>query len=1341
MPPNKKGGKTRRAAATRQSPGAVSRVDGGGELQCDAILSSTSDNRVDANDEWFSLNPNTSVNDAIISVGDVVQIKGLISAPQFNGKMGCVVSDVDPTTNRCGVKLHSNKIMGIQVQNLIILTKSKSDNEDDEDDTMIRLDRGYLCIEEKGKIVGQHVMSAILWCSDDSRKMFALQKDNYDSLVYFLENCNNEGWHPSMVKTTRSIINKWLSQSERPSGFIRFLNGIKTECYGANLEFVSLRDAMMYLEEWTVDWDMQLTSKEIDLVKDPTWRASLLRYTQNDGQGLRYNDAGNEAKRDPQDRAMYQHPYADGDDSQARLEGHAGEYLSGSPHINTPAEKLSASDSSVFSVGDTVRLNGLISASQYNGMKGIIVSELDATTNRCGVRVTGTNAKVMAIQVTNLTLERKAKKSTIGDTNVDRVGGSPKPQHLAVACQFCDEDERLTLVEQNNDILQNYEDGIASHYNKTELQYYEDGIASHYNKMERRLLNSIIKKWREQATMGFIRFLNGNMTDCRVANLQFVSLRDALLHFEEWTVDLCINLTEQEIDAVVNSGVRQLLVHHQQCMTNCEVLHDEIEDGMDANNDQRGQSSPLPVLAAERVVISARAVPTTHNTTYQVKRIMNDIRKCKLVAVDVILSTIRKSYKRDYDSFQKDLVDNGLISVVLGFLRLCEHTDFNDVVEKVKGNIQTPADWMEILACFGNHDQCRLEIANGIQAVVRCLCDDTKRLFFNSNKHWHEAMPHFLRLVSNLLSYMNDEDESPAMVCNILLQNEGFLESVVQKALWTSYRPDLVKEYESHSLLRIQIVETSAHMAISDLIRIGNEEYGQEYLNDSDEEENLFTVVESISQDGLNLLKTIAKIPVVSRVYDPECNVNYVVGLIRLLKNVKSNAGDRWKHFDILSLFTNNAHHVDNGIIAEVIELGSKFIANIDEASDTNIEEASDFLRICYSMMMRRADEKVFPIDKRIAVAIKSSLLEMCFGFITRFECAHGVYGRDELMDGLVCIAEVIQQVALHQNTSKAIRDRRCQTVEALNSLLTKIQSKQSTQFVDILSSVMELNEGSCSRCNKLIEWHTALFCEGCRRVAYCGVKCQKKDWKYGTHSSDCSFLARSSDVILLTNFDVKSSRNISELTGLRNNIVTSQKKLFLRHEVSISSQLLTLPDRSDYIALFDTSNQQRPISFRHYYDQFTCVKQRKWFEDFRSPDKVICLFISDVFNGEINEEGNANRIVLYAAFSIPNRIQSSFTLYATATMKNVKSRNPEFNSSEIFATLKNMFQALPSEELLHWEEKAALVRANPSVSPHICDVAFKKSTAKKGSARKKFVKEMRPKIISEKPDLTPLEK
>jgi len=167
-----------------------------------------------------------------------------------------------------------------------------------------------------------------------------------------------------------------------------------------------------------------------------------------------------------------------------------------------PASAATAS----LSVGDIVTIKGLVNAPKYNGTRGVIVSELDVTTNRCGVRVTGGNnvsKVVMAIQATNLTLERRAKKSTILDANFDRR------RHIAIACKFCDEEERLALVEQNNDILQNYEDGIASWRTR--------------NETVRGLLNSIIKKWREQATTGFIRFLNLNMTDCRAANLQFVS--------------------------------------------------------------------------------------------------------------------------------------------------------------------------------------------------------------------------------------------------------------------------------------------------------------------------------------------------------------------------------------------------------------------------------------------------------------------------------------------------------------------------------------------------------------------------------------------------------------------------------------------------------------------------------------------------------------------------------------------------------------------------------------------------------------------------------------------------
>lgn len=54
----------------------------------------------------------------------------------------------------------------------------------------------------------------------------------------------------------------------------------------------------------------------------------------------------------------------------------AGEYLiqNDSPHVNTNANET------VFSIGDTVRIKGLVSAPQFNDMRGIVVSELDRTT-------------------------------------------------------------------------------------------------------------------------------------------------------------------------------------------------------------------------------------------------------------------------------------------------------------------------------------------------------------------------------------------------------------------------------------------------------------------------------------------------------------------------------------------------------------------------------------------------------------------------------------------------------------------------------------------------------------------------------------------------------------------------------------------------------------------------------------------------------------------------------------------------------------------------------------------------------------------------------------------------
>jgi hypothetical protein len=74
---------------------------------------------------------------------------------------------------------------------------------------------------------------------------------------------------------------------------------------------------------------------------------------------------------------------------------------------------------------------------------------------------------------------------------------------------------------------------------------------------------------------------------------------------------------------------------------------------------------------------------------------------------------------------------------------------------------------------------------------------------------------------------------------------------------------------------------------------------------------------------------------------------------------------------------------------------------------------------------------------------------------------------------------------------------------------------------------------------------------------------------------------------------------------------------------------------------VFDLSNKQKPIIVEHYQVVYACPKQRKWFEDVRLPGKLICVFMSQVFNDELNEDGDVNIIHIFAIFPIPKRFQS----------------------------------------------------------------------------------------------------
>ena len=70
---------------------------------------------------------------------------------------------------------------------------------------------------------------------------------------------------------TASILGKWRAQRT----FIRFMDGNKRNTAANNLVFVSLPDCLANIDAWVADWDMELTAPEVDLVRDPQWRAGL----------------------------------------------------------------------------------------------------------------------------------------------------------------------------------------------------------------------------------------------------------------------------------------------------------------------------------------------------------------------------------------------------------------------------------------------------------------------------------------------------------------------------------------------------------------------------------------------------------------------------------------------------------------------------------------------------------------------------------------------------------------------------------------------------------------------------------------------------------------------------------------------------------------------------------------------------------------------------------------------------------------------------------------------------------------------------------------------------------
>ena len=84
---------------------------------------------------------------------------------------------------------------------------------------------------------------------------------------------------------------------------------------------------------------------------------------------------------------------------------------------------------------------------------------------------------------------------------------------------------------------------------------------------------------------------------------------------------------------------------------------------------------------------------------------------------------------------------NAVLPSVLGFLQKCEHETFGKVIVGIGGDLSSPSTWIRLLLRTSmSKPSCCMQIAENIGPVVRCMCKDSKRLFFKSNKHWRESI-------------------------------------------------------------------------------------------------------------------------------------------------------------------------------------------------------------------------------------------------------------------------------------------------------------------------------------------------------------------------------------------------------------------------------------------------------------------------------------------------------------------------------------------------------------------------------------------------------------------------
>jgi len=529
---------------------------------------------------------------------------------------------------------------------------------------------------------------------------------------------------------------------------------------------------------------------------------------------------------------------------------------------------------------------------------------------------------------------------------------------------------------------------------------------------------------------------------------------------------------------------------------------------------------------------------------------------------------------------------SALVSIALKFLRRCESDTFAEVMLDVGGgDLICPSIWLKILFRAieleprEEHASGRRQIVQSIGPLIRCMCNDTARLFFKSNMHWRDTIRSFVGFIHNMIHILVNSDGSKGLdILEILLNYEGLLTTITQWSFWKEdHRPDI-----SNELVDIEGNKEIPHWGRKATWKV------------------ITAACKLDAEDKRKRLDNIANTPILNKSYESTCQVSFVIGLVRIMKTDRM-VGD----FTALRTLLKESNCVSKDLITELFDLGLNFTPNLDDAKDI----ASTFS----ALMLRGIG------DNRIAFLIRCGMFEMCLAFIERFGDESCEKETQQLVFDFIEVAlSDISKLAFHRKTWKAIEAKASTIEENLAAVEQKpdiTNNVKCRELTDMIRCILNINGSYCCRCNKSLDRSDMKHCNGCNTMTYCSETCQREDWLNGGHKLTCN-KPYSCEIIGVFQGNVSETETGEvDTKELETNISMIQLKLFLDNADNILSQasVLTIP-LSDCVVGFDLRQCPYAVVVMACTECCETPEMATAF-DKRSRENITCLYLTGIWS------------------------------------------------------------------------------------------------------------------------------